>query len=262
MLNVNDRQIRPCVSLLVVASIVAGAPSLALARSKKKAAPEPEPAAAAPAEPSPPPAAEPPPPAPVTATVTVKGDKMQITFDGRPFGAAPVTIGGIPKGDYVVEGTLPDGRVITRPITVDDSGDVTVDLGADLVTEATAVAAAQAAGDRHPRLRKASKILVGVSAGALVVGLVFGAMELKTHGDYESAPADQATLDSLARTGKREAMIANISFATCGAALLAAGLTALPIFMGSEATPATPPPVTVTATASANGAMAGLSMRF
>jgi hypothetical protein len=253
---------RQLLGLLVAASIVAGAPSLALARSKKKAAaepaPEPEPAVAAPAEPAP--AAEPPPPPPVTATITVKGDNMQITFDGRPYGVAPVTIGGIPKGDYVVEGTLPDGRVFSRPITVDDSGDVTVDLGAAVATEAAATASAQAAGDRHPRLRKASKILLGVSAGALAVGLVFGALELKTHGDYESAPADKATLDSLARTGKSEAMVANISFAACGAALLAAGLTALPIFMGSESS--TPPPVAVTATASAGSAMAGLSMRF
>jgi hypothetical protein len=251
------RQTCQYVSILVAATIVAGAPSLALARSKKKSAPEPEPVAA-PAEPTPP-AAEPPPPAPVTATVTVKGDKMQITFDGRPFGVAPVTIGSIPKGDYVVEGTLPDGRVITRPITIDDSGDVTVDLGAGLAPEAAA-ATAQAGSDGHPRLRKASKILLGVSAGALAVGLVFGALELKTHGEYESAPADQATLDSLARQGKREAMIANVSFATCGVALLAASLTALPILLGSEGS--TPPPVTVTASASATSAMAGLSMRF
>jgi hypothetical protein len=258
-----NRQIRQVLSLLVAASIVAGAPSLALARSKKKAAPEPEPEpAAAPAEPTPAPAAEPPPPPPVTATITVKGDNMQITFDGRPYGVAPVTIGSIPKGDYVVEGTLPDGRVFSRPITIDDSGDVTVDLGAAVATEAAAAAAVQSAGNRHPRLRMASKILVGVSAGAMVVGVVFGALSIKTHGDYESAPADQATLDSLARTGKREAMIANISFATCGAALLAAGLTALPIFMGSEGAPATPPPVAVTASASANSAMAGISLRF
>jgi len=197
-----------------------------------------------------------------TCTLTVKGDNMQIVFDGRPFGVAPVTIANIPKGDYVVEGTLPDGRQISRPVTVDDTPEATIDLGTFLAADAAAAQTAQAADNAHPRLRRASKILLGVGAGALVVGLVFGALELRTHGQYESAPADQATLDSLARTGQREAIIANVSFAACGATLLAAGLTALPIFLGSEHPASAPPPVAVTATASASSAMAGISMRF
>src|SRR5262249_20054341 len=146
----------------------------------------------------------------------------------------PVTIGSIPPGDYVVEGTLPDGRKVSRPVTIDQNGEAELDLGAFIVTEGQAAQATQAAENEHPRLKMASKILLGVSAAALVTGLVSGALELKTHGEYESAPADQATLDSLSRAGKRDAMMANISFAACGATLVAAGLTALPIFLGSE----------------------------
>jgi hypothetical protein len=267
------------VSLLVAAAVVAGSPSRALAKSKHSAKKNrAEPAAEAVPAPDPmAPAAVPAPPAPGTdasgqqqfgqagagtGTLTIKGDKMQVVFDGRPFGLAPVTIASIPRGDYVVEGTLPDGRQISRPVTIDENAEATIDLGMFLASEATVAQAAQAADNTHPRLRRASKILLGVSAGALAVGLVFGALELKTHGEYESAPADQATLDSLARTGKREALVANVSFAACGMSLLAAGLTVLPIFLGSEHPTSAPPAVAVTATASAGSAMAGISMRF
>jgi hypothetical protein len=272
------RKTQRLVSFIAAAAIVASAPTLAMARSnqaskKKSAAPteaEAPPAADAATAPAPAPApptpgTEAPGPKPLdqagarTGSLTVKGDKMEIVFNGHSVGAAPVTIGGIPRGDYIVEGTMPDGRKVTRPVTIEDNREFEVDLGMFLAAQATAE---QPGDNDHPRLRKASKILLGASAGALVVGLVFGALELKTHGEYESAPANQATLDSLSRTGKREALIANLGFAACGATLLAAGLTALPIILGSEHPAASPPPVAVTATASGNSAMAGISMRF
>ena len=39
---------------------------------------------------------------------------------------------------------------------------------------------------------KASKILLGVSAGAMAVGLAFGLLELKAHSDYEGRPQQPA----------------------------------------------------------------------
>ena len=143
---------------------------------------------------------------------------------------------------------------------VDENAEAPVDLGAGIIgTEPAGGAAPQ--DDGHPRLQKASRILLGVSAGALAVGLVFGVLELKAHSDYESAPANQAQLDSLAASGHRDALVANISFALCGAALVAAGITALPTFLKSEH----PPAATTTAfavTPARGGAQAGFALRF
>ena len=200
------------------------------------------------------------PAAPGTGSVTVLGDNMQVAFDGRPIGNTPLTITDIPKGDYIVEGTGADGNQVSRPVTIDEGAEASVDLRAGVIRTSTPGTVAVYEG--HPRLLMASKVMLGVSAAALVVGAVFGVLELKQHSDYESAPSDQATLDSMARSGRRDAMVANFSFVACGASLIAAGALALPSYLHKEQ-PAEP---TTTAFISAGGArgttMAGFSMRF
>ena len=195
-----------------------------------------------------------------TGSVTVNGDNMQVSFDGRPMGTTPLTITDIPKGDYVVDGTGAEGKQVSRPVTIDEGAEASVDLRAGVIT--TDAPGAPAPDEGHPRLLMASKVMLGVSAAALLVGAVFGVLELKQHSDYESAPGNQATLDAMARTGQRDAVIANFSFVACGASLIAAGALALPSFLHKEQ-PAEP---TTTAFISAGGtrgtAMAGFSMRF
>jgi hypothetical protein len=199
------------------------------------------------------------PAAPGTGSVTIKGDNLQVSFDGRAMGTTPLTITDVPKGDYVVEGTSADGTQVSRPVTIDEGAEAAVDLGAGTIRDATPVAAVD---EGHPRLLLASKVMLGVSAAALVAGVVFGVLELKQHSDYESAPAVQATLDNMARTGQRDALLSNIGFVTCGVTLVAAGALALPTFLHREH-PAEP---TTTAFVTAGGArgttMAGFSMRF
>jgi hypothetical protein len=196
-------------------------------------------------------------------TLVVKGANLEVTFEGRDFGPAPVTIYNVPKGDYIVEGTTDDDKEVSRPVTIEENAEAVVDLGAVLIEAAEkAKAAAAAQDDNHPRLRRASQILLGVSAAALAAGLTFGVLELKAHSDYESAPADQAKLDSLAASGRRDALIANIGFAVCGASLVAAGLAALPSFLHSEHPAATAPTTTAFAAPTRGGAVAGVSLRF
>jgi hypothetical protein len=278
---------------LIAAAVVVGAPARAAAAPAAPSAPGVTPTAPPPIEPpstAPPPAAPPPatpppaaaapagpagaPAAPVTAPsrvsfgpagpgtgwVTVKGDSMQISFDGRPFGVTPLTIYDIPKGDYVVEGTGSDGKQVSRPVTIDENAESVVDLGEGVI-RTTPASAEPLADEGHPRLVLASKVMLGVGAAALVVGAVFGVLELKNHSDYESAPANQGTLDGLAHTGERDAMIANVSFVACGVSLIASGALALPVFLKSEH----PAPPTTTAFVSAGphgSGMAGFSTRF
>jgi hypothetical protein len=272
------------VRVAVGASLLAGTPAIALAKTKHRGGGASAEAAAAPAaspEPvAPPPAATTPPPAAAPAAVpaapsavaagrvsfgaagpgqgrvTVKGDNLQITFDGRPFGVSPLTIHDVPRGDYVVEGTTADGRHLSRPVTVEENGDAVVELKAGLFG-----APEQAGGgDGSFRLPLASKVLLGLSAGALTVGAVFGVLEMKAHSDYESA-ATQSALDQAAHAGTRDALIANIGFATCGASLLASGLVALPAFLRSER-PASVPTAVVVSSRGHTLAIAGVSVAF
>jgi hypothetical protein len=196
---------------------------------------------------------------PGTGSVTVRGAGTQVSFDGRPMGTTPLTITDIPRGDYIVEGTDAEGKPVSRPVTIDEGAEAAVDLGAGVI--ATSAPGAMVVDEGHPKLLMASKVMLGVSAAALVVGAVFGVLELKQHSDYESAPANQAILDSMSRSGQRDAMIANASFAAFGASLIAAGALALPTFLHHEQ-PAEPTAQAFISTGAHGSAMAGFSMRF
>jgi hypothetical protein len=277
-------QLRSFSSLFVAVCVAAGAPSLAAAQPKASSTAPPPVAAppvaqpkaatpppAAPTAVAPPPVATPPlagapkrvsfgPAAPGTGSVTVRGEGMQVSFDGRQMGTTPLTITDVPKGDYIVEGTGADGKQVSRPVTIDEGAEASVDLGAGVI--ATSEPSAMPLDEGHPKLMMASKVMLGVSAAALLTGAIFGVLELKQHSDYESVSnPSQATLDDMARTGQRYATIANVSFAACGASLLAAGALALPTLLHH---PEQPP--TTTAFISAGGArgatMAGFAMRF
>jgi hypothetical protein len=190
--------------------------------------------------------------------VTIKGNNLQVVFDGRPFGVTPVTIHDVPKGDYIVEGTTADGHEVARPVSVEENGEATVDL----TTVATGAAnpAAADVDDGRFRLPFASKLLLGVSAGGLAVGAVFGVLKLKAHHDYENATT-QSAIDSYARTGSRDALIANVGLVTAGVSLIAAGAVALPAYLRSER-PKAVPTAMVAASGSHVVALAGLSMTF
>jgi hypothetical protein len=191
----------------------------------------------------------------------VRGAGTPITFDGRPMGNTPLTITDIPHGDYIVEGTDAEGKPVSRPVTIDDGAEATVDLGAGVI--ATSEPGAVMVDEGHPKLLMASKVMLGVSAAALVVGAVFGVLEIKQHSDYESAPQNQAVLDSMARTGQRDALIANVGFVTFGATLVAAGALALPTFLHHEHAAEQPTAAQAFVSTGAHGtAMAGFSMRF
>jgi hypothetical protein len=255
----------------LVAAVVIALGAQGIATAQPKGAPSPTgtapPAVAQPPLPAAPPAAALAAPkkvsfgpaGPGTGSVTVRGAGTPITFDGRPIGSTPLTISDIPRGDYIVEGTDADGKPVSRPVTIDEGAEAAVDLGAGMI--AVSEPGAVVVDEGHPKLLRASKVVLGVSAAALLVGAVFGVLELKQHSDYESAPANQAILDSMARTGQRDAMIANASFVAFGATLIAAGALALPTYL-HHGQPAEPTAQAFVSTGAHGAAMAGFAMRF
>jgi hypothetical protein len=268
--------------------LIVGAPPAAFGKGKRRkgaasaeaaapapAVPEPEAAAPAPAEDAPPPAPTRHVPAPTvsadgrisygpagpgTGSVTIKGNNIQVTFDGHDFGSSPLTIHDVPRGDYVVEGTAPGGRYVSQPVTIDENVEATVDLQARLVDLTPQVTGGV---DRGPfRVPLASKILLGVAAGAFTVGAVYGVLEMKAHSNYESATS-QSGLDNFSRTGGRDALIANVGFLSCGASILASGVVALPALLRSRSErPAPVPSAVVVANGGRVTAVAGVSMSF
>jgi hypothetical protein len=189
-------------------------------------------------------------------------DNVHVLFEGRDFGIAPLTIYSIPKGDYVVEGIYPDGKHVSRPVTVDENAEATVDLGMGMIGALSPVPNGQFSSDGSLRRARISKILLGVSGGMLAVGLIFGILEINDHGNYEGAPSNQSTLDALARSGQRDAMIANIGFVACGASLIGAGIVALPLFLKRESPPSTTTAFSITPGPLRGSGMANLLMRF
>ena len=142
--------------------------------------------------------------------VTVKsstGQKIQVYLDGRYFGDAPITIYSVPKGDYIVEGTvIADGKQLSRPVSVTENEEAMVDLNAGKVETPVAAEPAFGHGEISPGRLRAAKILVVVSAASLVLGITFGVLEMGAENDYEKAPgsSSQADLDSIENRGKRD----------------------------------------------------------
>jgi hypothetical protein len=178
--------------------------------------------------------------------VTVKGpakDKIQVWLEGRYFGDAPVTIYSVPKGDYIVEGKYPDGKEISRPVTVNENEEATVELSAGKIETPGEPSHGGGffSGEISPRRLTATKVLLVTGGDALVVGVTFGILMLGAQSDYEKTPAtDQATLGDISNRGNRDAVIANVGYLVGAVCLLGAVATGYPLVM--RAGEKNPPP--------------------
>jgi hypothetical protein len=167
--------------------------------------------------------------------VSVKGTpgvKIQVYLDGRYFGDAPVTVYSVPAGDYIVEGTVVDsGKQLSRPVSVTANEEATVELGAGKIETPVATAAAMP-GELSPQRMRLVKISLIAGAVTLAVGITFGILEMKAESDYEKTPvSNQAKLDDLSSSGKRDALLSNVGFALAGVSLAVAAVAAYPLFI-------------------------------
>jgi hypothetical protein len=176
--------------------------------------------------------------------VTVKstsGDKIQVYLEGRYFGDAPVTIYSVPKGDYIVEGTvIGSGKQLSRPVSVTENEEATVELGGEkLATPAGGGGGGGGGfmqGEISPQRLRIAKICLIAGGVALVGGIVFAVLENSEENNYEkTSPNDRPTLDSISNSGKRDALLADLGFTLAGVAVVGAVIAGYPMFTKSNA---------------------------
>jgi hypothetical protein len=195
-------------------------------------------------------------------------DNVRIFLEGRFFGTAPITIYSVPKGDYIIEGTYPDGKTVSKAISVLENDEAAIDLtGAHAALEAPKAGAGMfGSKDISESRMLAMKVFAIGGAAALAVGITFGILEMMKENDYKNAPANNAQLDSIASTGKNYALIANIGFALTFVGAVGAAVCAYPLFVKPNAEKKTTvvssssPVFVVVPTAS--GAAGSVAMRF
>jgi hypothetical protein len=160
--------------------------------------------------------------------------KVKVFLEGRFFGTAPVTIFSVPKGDYILEATYPNGKQVSKPVTVSENEETAIDLGG--AKAATGGGGGMFSGSEMTpgRTLWMKGFLIG-GAAALVFGVTFGILEIKAESDYQNTPtSDQAKLDSLSTTGTRDARLADVGYVLAAVGAIGAGICALPLILGSS----------------------------
>jgi hypothetical protein len=190
--------------------------------------------------------------------VTVKAppkDEVKVFLDGRYFGKAPITIHSVPKGDYIVEGHYPDGRQVTRPVSVSENEEETVELTAGKIETPGAKQGSMFVGEISPERMLLTKGLIIGGAAALAFGITFGILDLKAESDYNNAK-DQPSRDSITTSGKRDATLANVGFILAGACLIGAAFAGYPLLVK----PTTEKPMALVVAPVAGGGVTGGAM--
>jgi hypothetical protein len=177
--------------------------------------------------------------------VTVSGnakDNIKVFLEGRLFGTAPITIYSVPKGDYIVEALYGNGKQMSKPVTVSENEETTVDLSGPKAADAGG-GSSMFSGGQMTDSRKTWMwtCLIGTGVG-LIVGATFGILELQAENDYQHTPANmQSQLDSIQQRGQRDAEIADVGWVVAAVGAIGAAVFAWPIIFGPSEKGAAPP---------------------
>jgi hypothetical protein len=159
--------------------------------------------------------------------------KVKVFLEGRLFGVAPVTIYSVPKGDYIVEALYPDGKQVSKPVTVSENEETTVDLNAKVEKTTTEAAGTSSGSEMTPGRRQLMwGFIIGAGVG-LVMGATFGILELKAESDYQNtSSSNQPELDAIQQRGQRYADLADVGWVLTAVGAVGAGICALPLIFG------------------------------
>jgi len=197
-------------------------------------------------------------------------EKVKVFLEGRLFGTAPLTIYSVPKGDYIVEAQYPNGKEVSKPVTVSENEETAVDLGGAKTAKTDGGGDNGSVFSSGEMTSGRKNLMYGFLAGAVVgigIGTTFGILDIQAENDYKSATT-QAARDDISTRGKRDANIADVGWVLTAVGLVGAGICAIPLIFGgsSEKAPAAPSgtPQAFMFTPVASPAMTGgaFSMRF
>jgi quinol-cytochrome oxidoreductase complex cytochrome b subunit len=164
-------------------------------------------------------------------------DNVKVFLEGRFFGTAPLTIYSVPKGDYIVEGTYPDGKTVSKAVSVLENDEAVADLtGAHAAVEANKKGSSMFSNKDISENRLFAMKAFAIGGGiALVAGITFGVLEMMKESDYKNSTGTQTQLDSLTSTGKNYALLANVGYALAFVGAVGAAVCAYPIFVKPSA---------------------------
>jgi len=162
-------------------------------------------------------------------------EKVKVFLEGRLFGTAPVTIYSVPKGDYIVEAAYPNGKQVSKPVTVSEGEETVVDLGEPKAAAAGSGESGSSAGEMTPTRRTLMWGFVGGAVVGIVVGTVFGILDLQAENDYKNTPANQQQqLDEIQQRGQRDAAIADAGWILAAVGAVGAAVCAFPLVFGGN----------------------------
>ncbi len=160
------------------------------------------------------------------------GDKVKVFLEGRLFGTAPVTVYSVPKGDYIIEALYPNGKQISKPVTVSENEETTVDLNPKAASKDQGGSTYSGGEMTSTRKTLMWSFIVGAGVG-LAVGATFGILELQAENDYQHTPSDQQSqLDSIQQRGQRDANIADVGWVVAAVGAVGAAVCAWPMIFG------------------------------
>ncbi|HMF41519.1 MAG TPA: PEGA domain-containing protein [Polyangia bacterium] len=156
--------------------------------------------------------------------------KIKIFLEGRYFGTAPLTIYSVPKGDYIVEAAYPNGKQISKPVSVGENEETAIDLLGPAAANAASSGPGMFDAEMTPGRMTLTKVALVVAAVGVVAAVTFGILELKTESDYEKA-LNQQQKDDLENKGNRYALLTNLGIVTAAVGLVGAGIAGYPLVL-------------------------------
>ncbi|HEY4187715.1 MAG TPA: hypothetical protein VGP07_21740 [Polyangia bacterium] len=169
--------------------------------------------------------------------------KVKIFLEGRLFGTAPVTIYSVPKGDYIVEAVDPSGKSLpSKPVTVSEGEETTVDFGGKAAAAGGSGDSGFSGGEMTSTRKTLMWSFVGGAVVGIVVGTVFGILDVQAENDYKNTPSnEQQQLDSIQQRGQRDAAIADAGWILAAVGAVGAAVCAFPLIFGGNEKASTAP---------------------
>jgi hypothetical protein len=163
-----------------------------------------------------------------------------VYLEGRYFGDAPITIYSVPKGDYIVEGTVVgSGKQLSKPVSVSENEEATVELGGGKIetpSTSTGSGGGFMSGEISPQRLRLTKIFVATAAVGVIGAVTFGILEHGAESDYEkTSVSDIKTQDDISARGKRDALLCDVGLALVGVGVVGAIVAGYPMFTHANA---------------------------